>query len=88
MKQIKTLVSNTATGFDLIVNEALSEGWELTKRETLVLDRQPAFYAELEREEITEAERCCANCAHWNKASDQQPCCDCTDQADKWELGK
>lgn len=94
MKQIKTIKNrlDNEKQFDAEVNAALADGWQLTKREVLMPTSQDRvhytyimLYAELEREEITEAERCCDNCAHWNKAPDQPPCSECSDQADKWE---
>lgn len=94
MKQIKTIKNrlDNAEDFDVAVNTALAEGWRLTKREVIRPLSQGSghltyimLYAELEREEITEAERCCENCAHCGKRGDEEPCLHCSDQADKWE---
>lgn len=72
MKQIKTIKAymDDAGVFDKAVNDALADGWKLVKREVL----QPyetthyeflrSLYAELERETITAAERCCENCKY------------------------
>lgn len=51
MLEIKTVTENTAPFFDKKVNEALSEGWELVRRECFITgaDRATTFYAELER---------------------------------------
>lgn len=94
MKQIKTIARplGAADGFDKVVNEAIADGWTLTRRAVLQSrdlwgknSPEPALYAELEREEITEAERCCENCAHFEKGPEQEPCLSCSDDADKWE---
>lgn len=50
MKQIKTIQAPNAAKFDELVNEALAEGWELTRREC----SREQFVAFLEREEETE----------------------------------
>lgn len=97
MKQIKTIKNrlDNADNFDAEVNAALADGWQLTKREVLMPTSQDRvhytyimLYAELERDEITEAERCCENCAHFNKHSDEEPCLHCSDQANKWEAAQ
>ena len=80
MKQIKTIEEEKANRFDEAVNQALSEGWELVRRY-----RQDGEYiAELEKEEIAEDERCCANCKHCDLEDWQKPCRDCMD-ASGWE---
>ena len=60
MLEIKTITENTALRFDREVNRALSEGWELVRRECFITgsDRVTTFYAELERmvEEVEEKE--------------------------------
>lgn len=97
MKQIKTIKNrlDNATDFDEAVNLAFAEGWTLTKREVLQPKAQSEnvqtytmLYAELEREIITEAERCCENCAHFDKSSNMEPCRHCGETADKWEPAK
>ena len=69
MKQIKTISYKLdhAAGFDDKVNEAIREGWKLTKREVLIPKAQSEtlytyimLYAELEQEIITEREPCCS----------------------------
>ena len=88
MKQIKTIYSRLeyAAGFDDKVNEAIREGWKLTKREVLPPtairngdQTYAVLYAELEREIITERERCCENCAHHEKSPFDEPCNKCED---------
>ena len=51
MLEIKTITENTSFHFDHEVNKALSEGWELLRRECYITgsDRATTFYAELER---------------------------------------
>lgn len=51
MLEIKTICyGNRNDHFDNLVNEALSSGWELTRRDVFIgPDHQPIFYAELER---------------------------------------
>lgn len=94
MKQIKTIKNrlDNAAEFDKAVNFALAEGWTLTKREVLQpkaqsesLQSYTMLYAELEREIITEAERCCENCLYWAAGAHQDPCLSCSEDADKWE---
>lgn len=58
MLKILTITIPTAELFDLTVNDALKDGWELVKRDCFVTgsDRATTFYAELEREEPQEEE--------------------------------
>lgn len=51
MLEIKTIIEKTSTAFDYAVNEYLTEGWELVRRECFVTgaDRAITLYAELER---------------------------------------
>ena len=42
------------------------------------------LYAELEREIITEAEKCCENCAHFDVAPGEEPCSKCMN-GELWE---
>lgn len=90
MKQIKTIKSRIdyAEDFDRHVNDAIAEGWELKRREFIpsyTSNSYTILYAELERGIITEAERCCENCAHYITPSHNPPCCDCSEDCDKWE---
>ena len=82
MLQIKTVHDTSPAAFDKAVNDALAEGWALTRRLT---GPGPDFVAELEREVITEAERTCENCLHADKGGNLEPCCNCASNADKWE---
>ena len=51
MLEIKTITDHVSSRFDLAVNEALADGWELVRRECFITgsDRATTFYAELER---------------------------------------
>ena len=51
MIEIKTITANTAQSFDKEINAALTEGWELVRRECFITgsDRAMTLYAELER---------------------------------------
>lgn len=51
MLQIKTITENSASFFDMAVNNSLEEGWELVRRECFITgsDRAITLYAELER---------------------------------------
>lgn len=82
MLQIKTIHNTDPAAFDEAVNTALAEGWTLTRRLT---GPGPGFVAELEKEIITEGERCCENCAHYEKGVGVEPCLSCSEDADKWE---
>ena len=92
MKQIKTIFKSMnpnakctqeAQDFDHQVNAALAEGWVLVKREVLQpIDTQQylfrrVLYAELEREVITEAMRCCDNCKWCEQQPESEPCFSC-----------
>lgn len=51
MLEIRTITSTTTSVFDMAVNQAIKEGWELTRRECFITgaDRAMTLYAELER---------------------------------------
>lgn len=85
MLQIKTVHNTDPDAFDEAVNAALEEGWTLTRRLTGSEGIGPGFVAELERGIITEAEHCCATCAHCVRGAHQEPCLRCSDVEDKWE---
>jgi hypothetical protein len=96
MKQIKTIMATiegpeAIKDFDNKVNELLAEGWTLVKRELLpAVDFGCAYqphtlYAEMEEETITDAERCCENCKHFDLPPDAEPCTKCDDNASRWE---
>ena len=82
MLQIKTIRIYDAEAFDRLVNEAIEDGWKLNRR---TLDNDCYLIAELERDIITEKEQCCENCKHSDKRMNDEPCCRCTETADKWE---
>ena len=82
MKQIKTVLSPSPVQFDSEVNAALAKGWTLVKRYTIPRE---GYVAEMEMEVITEEERCCENCAHYDKPNGADPCFSCSDDCDKWE---
>jgi hypothetical protein len=92
MLQIKTICENDPAEFDRQVNNAIAEGWTLTKRGTITRESVyflHSFYAELERVIITEAERCCENCKHRDTHPEDEPCFSCEDgpggYPTKWE---
>jgi hypothetical protein len=76
MKQIKTISKQHAELFDEGVNTALMDGWKLSRRYRA---NDGCFVAELEKEVITERERCCENCAHFDREPGDEPCCLCND---------
>lgn len=87
MKQIKTILVKVERleEFDKKVNDALTEGWTLVKRDVLqAYDRATCIfnrmlYAELEREQK------CFNC----KNISTEACRECNpDTMDRWEQGK
>lgn len=51
MLVIRTVIEKSAYHFDQAVNNNLSEGWELVRRECFITgsDRATTFYAELEK---------------------------------------
>lgn len=92
MIQIKTIADSLPDreAFDKKVNEAIADGWRLTKRERVssLNDCVDYLYAELERETITEAERCCDNCKYFDNDADKEPCASCTNDAANWEAAE
>lgn len=101
MKQIKTIFKHMdpktvdvleAQDFDRQVNEAIAEGWKLVKRDVFhPLDTRKYYhprvlYAELEKDTITEAEKCCDNCKFCDSPGHVHPCNVCTDVSE-WEEG-
>lgn len=93
MLQIKTIKKRLdyAAAFDEEVNAALSDGWQLTKREVLHPGQEYVYfslYAELERVIITEDERDCTNC-RYGAQNGGEPCDSCDENLnDKWEEAK
>lgn len=81
MLQIKTIKEKDPYIFDSYVNEALRDGWTLSRRLTGPTD----FVAELEKEVLTDDEKSCENCKHRQKAAIMEPCLSCSDDCDKWE---
>lgn len=86
MLQIKTIKKTDPELFDMAVNEALADGWTLTRR-CLVPE---GFIAEMEREVITEDEKTCENCKHSNVPGNMPPCEDCNPDGGKcyWEAAE
>lgn len=91
MLQIKTIRNriDNAVSFDKEVNEALAEGWQLTRRDVLQPKAQSEnmqthimLYAELEKVVITEKERTCDNCKHCDLDSNTGPCLNCYDKTE------
>lgn len=92
MLEIKTILTkaNDPEAFDREVNSLLAKGWVLVKRD--VLPETPSWhrslYAELEKEELPEAEqakrRSCYTCKWSYKISISEPCRNCID-GDRWE---
>lgn len=83
MLQIKTIKRQDPELFDMAVNEALAEGWTLSRRLTGPTD----FVAELEREIITEDEKTCENCKHSLLTGELEPCVSCPN-GEKWEAAE
>ena len=75
MLEIKTITETTPHNFDRAVNDALSEGWELVRRECFITgeDRAVTLYAELEKlvAEPTE-ENYDDDFGHWEITRDPQ----------------
>ena len=89
MLQIKTISNDLPRSkeFDTEVNEAIADGWTLTMRERVSTPSgYPDYlYAELVKETITEAERNCDNCRHFDNDADAEPCASCSSTASNWE---
>lgn len=97
MKQIKTITERLgdAESFDKMVNEALQDGWRLTKRKVLMPRAQGGerftfimLYAELEKEDIPERERHCANCKYHRVRIEKEPCNSCGSNFSLWEAAE
>ena len=84
MLQIKTIRHPDPDYFDTQVNEALADGWTLTRR----LTGPDHFVAELEREIITDAEKCCENCKHCLISPEKEPCLSCSETGSEWEAAE
>lgn len=72
--------------FDTEVNTALADGWELIKRETILIGKERAILhvAELEKETPEEIQTC-ETCRFRRNLPHQAPCDVCNADADKWE---
>lgn len=81
MLQIKTIKDPDPDCFDTRVNEYLAAGWTLARR----LTGPDVLIAELEKDIITEAERCCENCRHLNTSPEKEPCLSCSETCSEWE---
>ena len=81
MLQIKTIRETDPDDFDIEVNAALRDGWTLCRR-CLVPE---GFVAEMEKEIITEEERCCENCKHAHVSPEKEPCNSCSETGSEWE---
>ena len=89
MKQIKTIATPVNDSFDYEVNKALADGWVLINRMVVVKPNGDDYlFAELEKEIITEAERCCENCRHFLTDPTEEPCRGCTSDASNWEAAE
>ena len=86
MKQILTIRRMSPEDFDEEVNIALADGWELVKRETLLIGKELSVLhiAELEKE-TPEEENTCKNCRFRHNDPADPPCDTCDEDADKWE---
>lgn len=82
MLQIKTIKHYDPEYFDDKVNEALNDGWTLTRR----LSGPDVCIAELEKESITEDDKTCENCKHFDKKEIEEPCFSCK-TGELWEAG-
>lgn len=80
MLQIKTIRDANPAGFDEKVNVALMDGWTLVRRLS-----GPDYIAEMEKEIITEIERCCENCKNFETAANREPCLSCSNNCSNWE---
>jgi hypothetical protein len=87
MKQIKTIATDLPDreAFDQKVNEAIADGWRLTKRERVssLNNRVDYLYAELERGDEPE-KKSCENCRHVQTDPYGVPCNQCLLYG-KWE---
>ena len=94
MIQIKTIADTLPDKdkFDKKVNEAIADGWRLAKRElithTHAQGKADYLYAELVKETVTEAERNCDNCKHFDNDADAEPCASCSSTASNWEAAE
>lgn len=72
------------------VNKHLAEGWQIVKREVIPCPADPCksvLFYELERETITEDEKTCENCKHYDCDGNAEPCVSCQD-GEKWEAAE
>jgi len=90
MKQIKTVIGEVKFSelFDKEVNDALLEGWKITRRDLFVSHvngKSTLLYAELEKDILTDVDACCENCKYHDLSNVEEPCSSCSEDADKWE---
>lgn len=75
MKQIKTIKKTHHEDFDVAVNEALADGWDLVRRDSHLIaingaDASFVYCGELVKEIIPDHEKNCQNCDCY-----ESPCC-------------
>ena len=90
MKQIKTVIRQIGfvEEFDKELNDALLEGWKITRRDLFVSHvngKSTLLYAELEKDFLTDVDACCENCTYYDLSNVEEPCISCNEDADKWE---
>lgn len=83
MLEIKTISNQNKGDFDTEVNTALREGWELVRRDCLIVgsEHRPVLYAELERiidDPEDNEEYSPADFAHWVISRDPRNPYKCT----------
>lgn len=101
--EIKTITARIPTEFDRLVNEALSEGWVLVKRDVLQpwnTDEFPRlYYAEMEKRDTKVKEEAevierhgCRDCRYYRANIFWTPCPKCLDVAGthptEWEAAE
>lgn len=90
MKEIYTFWGALSLACDVegAINEKLAEGWQIVRREIIPCPADPCksvLFYELERDFITEDEKTCENCRHYDRDGNVEPCASCTD-GEKWEV--
>ena len=89
MKQIKTIIDKNPEAFDKEVNDALADGWKLTRRDVFpghyFLAEMERDDAEPKREDIDYEAKLCEDCKHFDAKCGEEPCLSCTDEGSNWE---